>query len=444
MSVISAQEYKERRKKLIELVQQHHKHEGAIMLLAGFEHDVYRFRQESSFYYFTGITEPGVVLWLDLNGHATLFIPNHGNMRSKWVQGVIEVTQEHASALGMDRVEYLGLPCDSYQLYPFFKAENHQHLLQTIKQTIDAKKKIFTLYPKTAYGYIEQRHLLDRLMSFNSEIAPAVTDISPIVAQLRRKKSKKEIELLFKAIEITTLAHEAAAHVIDPGVYEYHVQAALEYVFIESGAQRPSFPSIVGSGKNSTVLHYNQNNRVMDKNDVVVVDIGAEYNYYCADLTRTYPVSGTFTKRQREIYNLVLDTQEYIAALAQPGYWLSHKDHPEKSLNHLAKDFLKERGYEKYFPHGIGHFLGLDVHDVGDASQPLEEGDVITIEPGIYIPEEKIGVRIEDNYWIVKDGAVCLSEDLPRFADEMEKMVTEDLEHEKKAPTKTPRRNVDA
>src|SRR5215467_795972 len=115
MSVISAQEYKERRKKLIELVQKQGKHEGAIMLLAGFEHDVYRFRQESSFYYFTGITEPAVVLWLELNGHATLFIPDHGTVRSKWVQGTIEVTEEHAAALGIDRIELLGLPCDSYQ-----------------------------------------------------------------------------------------------------------------------------------------------------------------------------------------------------------------------------------------------------------------------------------------------------------------------------------------
>ncbi len=441
MALITAQDFKERRKKLIELVQQQYKEDGAILLLAGFESDVYRFRQESSFYYFTGITEPGVVLLLDFTGHATAFIPNHGTLRSKWVNNSLEMTEEKTVSLGLDKIEYLGLQCDSYQLFPFFKADNHKHLIDRLESLLKHKKKIYTLNPNAPYGYIEQRHMLERLGLFVPHLSSSLVDISLPVAQLRRKKSKHEIELIFKAIEITHTAHEAAAKVIQPGIMEYEVQAALEYVFTESGAQRPSFPSIVGSGKHSTVLHYNENNNRIDKNDVVVVDIGAEYNLYCADLTRTYPASGSFTKRQLEIYNIVLDTQEHIANLAKPGYWLSNKDHQEQSLNHLAKAYLKERGYEKHFPHGIGHYLGLDVHDVGDYARPLEEGDVITIEPGIYIPEEKIGIRIEDNYWIVKDGNICLSEDLPRYADEVEKMVSEG---KKKAPTKTPKRSVDA
>jgi Xaa-Pro aminopeptidase len=154
-----------------------------------------------------------------------------------------------------------------------------------------------------------------------------------------------------------------------------------------------------------------------------VVDIGAEANYYCADLTRTYPVSGTFTSRQKEIYNLVLDTQDHIANIAKPGMWLFNKEKPEQSLHHLAYAFLEKKGYAKYFPHGLGHFLGLDVHDVGNRAEPLEEGDVFTIEPGIYIPAEKIGVRIEDDYWMAKDGVVCLSEELPKNADDIERMV---------------------
>src|SRR6185436_7465046 len=136
-----------------------------------------------------------------------------------------------------------------------------------------------------------------------------------------------------------------------------------------------------------------------------------------------YPVSGTFTKRQREVYDLVLETQEYIASIAKPGMWLSNKNKPEQSLNDLAKKYLTERGYGSYFPHGIGHFLGLDVHDVGDYALPLREGDVITIEPGIYIPEENLGIRIEDDYWIVKDGVVCLSEFIPKRAEDIEAVV---------------------
>ena len=130
------------------------------------------------------------------------------------------------------------------------------------------------------------------------------------------------------------------------------------------------------------------------------------------------------------MYNIVLETQTYIAECAKPGMWLKNKDKADKSLHHLAVKFLEKRGYDKYFPHGIGHFLGLDVHDVGDYNDPLQEGDVITIEPGIYIPQESIGIRIEDNYWITKDGATCLSEHLPKQADDIELIVQQALHGE--------------
>jgi Xaa-Pro aminopeptidase len=238
-----------------------------------------------------------------------------------------------------------------------------------------------------------------------------------------------EIEQIYRAIEITELAHESAVGAIKNGVLEAEVQASLEYMMIASHA-RTSFPSIVASGKNGTVLHYNQNTGTLKDGDLVVVDIGAEFENYCADLTRTYPVSGTFNKRQKELYTIVLETQNYIASLAKPGMWLKNKDKADKSLHHLAVKFLATRGYDKYFPHGIGHFLGLDVHDVGNYDEPLHEGDVITIEPGIYIPEESIGIRIEDNYWITKDGALCLSEHLPKDVEDIEAIVQQALRGE--------------
>jgi Xaa-Pro aminopeptidase len=233
-----------------------------------------------------------------------------------------------------------------------------------------------------------------------------------------------EMELMYKAVDITCLAQDAAAKAISNDMTEAEVQASLEYIITGSQAA-PSFPSIVGSGKNAAILHYTENNGIMKNGDLVVVDIGARYKQYCADITRTYPVSGKFTDRQKEIYTIVLETQEYIADRAKPGVWLSNADKPERSLNHLAKAFIKEKGYEQYFPHGIGHFLGLDVHDVGDYKEPLKEGDVITIEPGIYIKDEHIGIRIEDDYWIIKDGAICLSEGLPKSIKEIEQMVQE-------------------
>jgi Xaa-Pro aminopeptidase len=244
---------------------------------------------------------------------------------------------------------------------------------------------------------------------------------------MRRIKSMHEIELLYKAIDITISAHYAGAQEIKKGIIEYELQAMIEYMFTMRGGER-AFPSIVATGHNGTVLHYHSNNAILSQQDLVVVDIGAEYNHYCADLTRTYPVSGKFSSRQQEIYMTVLETQEYIAQNAKPGYWLSCKEYPEKSLHHLAVKFLAEKGYDKYFMHGIGHFLGLDVHDVGNYQEPLQPGDVITIEPGIYISEESLGVRIEDNYWIVDDGAVCLSEELPKYPEDIEEMMREQQE----------------
>jgi Xaa-Pro aminopeptidase len=186
----------------------------------------------------------------------------------------------------------------------------------------------------------------------------------------------------------------------------------------------------VATGGNATILHYTMNTDVLLDGQLVVVDIGAAFGNYCADLTRTYPVSGRFTSRQKELYNLVLETQEYVERIAKPGMYLVNKDHPEKSLHHLAKKFLDDRGYGAYFTHGIGHYLGLDVHDVGDYSKPLSEGDIFTIEPGLYIPQEKIGIRIEDDYWMSKDGLVCLSELLPKKAEDIEAMVQEEFDEE--------------
>ncbi len=421
-----------RRKELIKRVKEQFKNaQGKIVLFAGFEKECAAFRQESSFYYFTGIEEPGVALVIDLESEKiALYVPNCVENRSQWMFSEIPLVQDNADKLKLDVITVLGNACTGYQFHPFFPKEEYTHMLQLLADVVKQDKTIFTLNPNNASEYAEQRLVLERLNSFVPNIKNHIKDISPIVARMRRVKDMQEIEQLYKAVEITILAQEAAAQAITDGVTECEVQASLEYMMTGSCA-RTSFPSIVASGKNSTVLHYTRNSGTMKNGDLVVVDIGADAGYYCADLTRTYPVSGTFTKRQKEIYNMVLETQEYIASIAKPGMWLSNKEHEDKSLNHLARKYLAKKGYDKYFPHGIGHFLGLDVHDVGDYKEPLQEGDVITIEPGIYIPEEQIGIRIEDDYWIVKDGAVCLSDGLPKKADAIEKLVQQRLEDAK-------------
>jgi Xaa-Pro aminopeptidase len=396
--------------------------DGIVVLFAGFEQEERRFVQESSFYYLTGLNEPSLVLVMDLQGKTTLYMPNCMKERSKWVVAPLEMTAEYAKKIGVDEVKLLGSSCDGYQMHPFFPQSEYEQLLKDIDQQIKDNNTIFTFAPETQYGYVEQRLILQRLQSFGFK--PSIVDVSSIVARLRRSKDMHEMELMYKAVDITCLAQDAAAKAISNDMTEAEVQASLEYIITGSQAA-PSFPSIVGSGKNAAILHYTENNGIMKNGDLVVVDIGARYKQYCADITRTYPVSGKFTDRQKEIYTIVLETQEYIADRAKPGVWLSNADKPERSLNHLAKAFIKEKGYEQYFPHGIGHFLGLDVHDVGDYKEPLKEGDVITIEPGIYIKDEHIGIRIEDDYWIIKDGAICLSEGLPKSIKEIEQMVQE-------------------
>jgi Xaa-Pro aminopeptidase len=428
--------YRSRRNELLEKIREAHpqKKDGALVLFAGFEHDAAPFRQEGSFFYLTGIREPGVVVYVELNGTTTLYTPNCGETRAQWVMEHVPLLQENADELGVDHVKSLGAACAGYSFHPFFPQAEYEYLLKELSAVVARGGSIFTLNPQDARSCVEQRLLLKRLAEFipgllqsdRGEQGRTIVDVLPLVAQLRRIKSHEEIEYLYKAIEITALAQEAAAHAIADGVRECEVQAGLEYI-ITGSASRTTFPSIVATGKNATVLHYTMNRDTLIDGDLVVVDCGAEFDYYCADITRTYPVSGKFTARQKELYTIVLETQEYIASIAKPGMWLSYKEKPDQSLNHLTKKFLKEKGYDQYMPHGIGHFLGIDVHDVGDYTEPLQEGDVITIEPGIYIPQEGIGIRIEDDYWIVKDGAVCLSEDIPKSIKEIEALVKKNL-----------------
>ncbi len=420
----SSAAYKNRREELQTLVKKMYpEKKGLIMLFAQFEPQSAPFKQDPSFYYYTGVHEPAAVLTLDVeSGKSILFVPNFGTERVKWIADALVPSEKRAHELEVDALEYLGDICAGYTMYPFFEKREYANVLDLIKKYCDEEQTIFVCNPFRSHAYVNQKFMIDRITHFVPELSAASADISSLVALMRRKKSHEELELMYKAITITSDAQETAAQLIKPNVIEYEVQAGIEYTFIASGGSL-AFPSIVGAGINSTILHYHDNNATMKSGDLVVVDIGAQFNAYCADLTRTYPVSGSFTKRQREIYDLVLDTQEYIASVAKPGMWLSHKDHPEQSLNHLAKKYLQEKGYGDYFLHGIGHFLGLDVHDVGDYTIPLQTGDVITIEPGIYIAKEALGVRIEDNYWVVDDGVVCLSENLPKTANEIEAMM---------------------
>lgn len=426
--------YDRRRKELLDLVKQQNPDvkDGALMLLAGFEDGKHSFRQNSSFYYYTGLAEPGLVLIIEFSGKSRLFIPAYVTPRSDWMVEEVIATKECAQQLSMSEVLHLGKPQHGYEPSLLGSVEQYEELIAYFKGVFASGGTLFTL------ADMKQRNILypvflSHMQSFLPGFFGYLRDIKLAVALQRSRKNKFEIEAMYKAVELTMIAQEAAARVIKPGVKESLIKAGIEYIFAESNSS-PAFPSIVATGKNATILHYHGGNVTIKPHELVVVDIGAEYDYYCADITRTYPASGTFNKRQREVYEAVLATHEYIAAQAKPGMFLSNSEKPELSLHHLAVRYLEKKGFSKYFKHGIGHYLGLDVHDVGDYSRPLEEGNVITIEPGIYIPEEQIGIRIEDDYWIVGDGAECLSAELPRDVESIQDMarasIDDDEEYE--------------
>jgi Xaa-Pro aminopeptidase len=228
-------------------------------------------------------------------------------------------------------------------------------------------------------------------------------------------KDADEIARLRRAGQITAEALKAAMRIMKPGLKEYQVEATIEYTFRDLGADRVGFPSIVGSGPNSTTLHYDANRRIIEDGDLVVMDVGAEYGQYTADVTRTVPANGRFSPRQRAIYDLVLGAQQAALDGVRPGVTVLE-------LDGLARRYLREQGgdlcrpvtCDRYFVHGLSHWLGMRVHDVGDYHLALQPGMVLTVEPGVYLADENLGVRIEDDCLVTASGCELLSGGAPR------------------------------
>ena len=257
-----------------------------------------------------------------------------------------------------------------------------------------------------------------------------------LMKDLRAIKTKEEVAVIQKAIDITEVAFRRLLQFIKPGVHEYEIEAEIYHSFLSQRATGAAYHSIIASGDNARTLHYVNNNNVCKEGELVVMDFGAEYGGYCADLTRTVPVNGKFTKRQKEVYNACLHLHDYAKSILKPGISIAH--YTDKVGEEATKQFLKigllgksevknedaeNRAYRKYLYHGISHHLGLDVHDLGTRTAPITAGMVFTIEPGIYIKEEKMGVRIENNYWITRTGNQDLMKTMPIKADEIEALM---------------------
>jgi Xaa-Pro aminopeptidase len=266
------------------------------------------------------------------------------------------------------------------------------------------------------------------LKRINSYIA--FQDIKPSLVSLRTYKDAGEAVLMRKAVDASVAAHFAAFKAVKPNVTEREISALMQYEWGKRGCERPAYATIVGSGYYSTVLHYAEDSNTMKAGDVVVIDAAGEYSMYAADITRTLPVNGHFTTRQREIYDIVLGAQQAAEAAFQSGKSMLAGD-SETSINKVARDYINTHGKDlhgeplgKYFIHGLGHYIGLNVHDANDYKMPLGPGVMFTIEPGIYIPEENLGVRIEDDYYVDADGKLIkLSAALPSKAEDVEKVM---------------------
>jgi Xaa-Pro aminopeptidase len=412
-------EYRARRQKLMERTK-----DGVVVLIGAREEEfgeVGRFRQKNDFMYLTGVQTPGAVGMLAPAGlvsgkpsHETLFIPPRNLFREKWTGAQISPGPEAERLFGIQEVA---------------SADKFNDGLRELVGSTARPAKLYTIVPRGSAGEItRESRFVEALRAAWPKLE--IVDVSPLLAEMRKIKSPAEIELIQKAIDITGEAQRDAIRAIKPAAFEYEVQAVVEAAFTRNGAERPSFPSIIGSGINSTTLHHMENRKKIDAGDLVVVDIGAEYSYYAADITRTYPADGKFTARQREVYKLVLEAQRAAERAFKPG------QSTMAQLNRAAIETMKAsplrdkagHSLEKYFIHGLGHFLGMDVHDVGSLGD-LPVGSVITIEPGIYIPEEKLGVRIEDDYLVTETGLVKLSRKIPSEPDQIERLMTHSANH---------------
>jgi Xaa-Pro aminopeptidase len=257
-----------------------------------------------------------------------------------------------------------------------------------------------------------------------------------ILKALRSIKTPLEIGVMQLAIDITDKTFRRLLSFIRPGVMEYEIEAEIYHEFIRNRATGPAYNSIIASGDRARTLHYITNNNECKDGELVLMDFGAEYGGYCADLTRTVPVNGKFTKRQKEVYNACLHLHRYAASILKPG--ISIVDYSEKVGEEATKQFLKigllkkadvknedreNRAYRKYLYHGISHHLGVDVHDLGTRTGPIVAGMVFTVEPGIYIEEEHMGIRIENNFWITKNGNKDMMKHIPITTDEIEALM---------------------
>jgi Xaa-Pro aminopeptidase len=397
---------------------------GAVVLLfasneAEGPNDLYGYRPDDNFFYLSGWSEPGAALLIvgvvnsnDRPYTEILFLPNHNPSQEKWTGPKLGADSPDASKItGFDHVEVLdNLRSELVRLLPLKKA--------TVFTDVVADGEVSNSI--TPLDWLKRANAFPVGVSFQ--------DVRPMLASLKTFKDSGEVERIRHATDASIAAHFAAMRTVKPGITEREVSALMQYEWGKRGCERPAYAPIVGSGFYSTVLHYSEDSSTMQSGDLVVIDAAGEYSMYASDITRTLPVSGKFTARQREIYEIVLGAQQAAAAAFRSGKSYLRRERPD-SLHDIAYNYINTHGKDlhgeplgRYFIHGLGHYVGLNVHDAGDYDVPLGPGAVFTLEPGIYIPEEKLGVRIEDILYVDQDGKLInLTGNLPHTADDVER-----------------------
>ncbi len=385
---------------------------------------LFKFKQNSDMVWLTGITQEDSMLILypdntEEKYREVLVLVRPNELKEKW-DGHRLRSSEATAISGITTIVWLDV-IDGL-LQPWI------HWADTIYLNTNENDRKANLIPVRDYRFAETMRHRYPLHSYKRS--------AKILKQLRSIKTSLEVEVVQKAIDITENTFRHLLTFIKPGITEYEIEAEIYHQFLKQRSSGPAYGSIIASGDNARILHYVENNQECKDGDLILMDFGAEYGNYCADLTRTIPINGKFGRRQKTVYNACLHLHNYAASILKPG--ISIIDYTEKVGEEATQVFLKigllkksdvknedveNRAYRKYLYHGISHHLGLDVHDVGTRTEPIKAGMLFTIEPGIYIEEEKIGVRIENNFWITKNGNKDLMKNIPITVEEIEALM---------------------
>ena len=385
---------------------------------------IYHFKQNSDLFWLSGVTQEDSMVVLfpdnpDTKYREVLVLVRPNELKEKWDGKRLRVNEAQAIS-GIKTIVWL----DTLEAM----LQTWVHLADNIYLDSNENDRKASLPKTREYRYIDEMKAKYPLHNF--------LRAAKIMKDLRGIKTALEVEVLQKAIDITDNTFRRLLGFIKPGTMEYEIEAEIYHSFLRQRATGPAYGSIIASGDRARTLHYVSNNDECKDGELILMDFGAEYGGYCADLTRTIPVNGKFTKRQKTVYNACLHLHDYAKSILKPG--ISILDYTDKVGEEATKQFLKigllsksdvknedaeNRAYRKYLYHGISHHLGIDVHDLGTRTEPIKPGMVFTVEPGIYIEEEQMGIRIENNLWITKNGNKDLMKNIPITVEEIEALM---------------------